>query len=186
MSRQQTMLAWTSGFGCLVLAWGITFVTPSPEAGLEPFVVTAEIGQESLGRDIAATVTDVRAATTVTAPHGWFAEGAWPGFDLEVSARDRASGSLTTALLRVGDRLYRASERPPSLLGQALLVDLPKAGSIAFELPPDAFSAGEGAVLILAREADMRADSVIELAVSLHEVTLAPATEMLPTEWATQ
>lgn len=175
-------LGWIAGLALIVLAGAVTAVAPDDDATQVPFVVEARLGERAAGRDIAATITDVRLADEVTAG-GWRATGAWVVVDLEAEAllTERAA-QLAVAQLRLGDRTFAASERPESLADARLEVGLPRAGSLAFEVPAGA-ATGE-AVLRLGRVADDRLDSVLELRIDLDAAEHVAAAELRETTWA--
>lgn len=179
-----------AGAALVAAAWGVTVVTPAEDSAEQPFVVAAPVGERAEGRNIAVTVTGVRAADAVT-NEGWRAEGAWVVVDLEAEATEKEAGTLLHQVtLRLGDRTYRASERPPdSMFGHPLSVGLPSAGSIAFELPEGALDADRAGapdelVLRFGLNLDERLDSVIETRVPLDELEHVDEAEIATAEWA--
>ena len=158
-------LVWAIGAALLIAAWGVVQVTPDDDVATQPFSVAAEVGRAVESRGLAVTVTDVRLGESAAAA-GWRADGTWLVIDLEAAARgDERAARLEQAALVLDGVTYRASERPPSLFSQALTIDLPRAGSIAFELPADA--ASRTAVLQLGLDVETRLDSVVELPIDL-------------------
>lgn len=181
--RRIRALAWVAGAGCLVAAWFVASVTPTDADAAAPFVVTAAVGEPAVGRTLSVTVLDARLADAVTGPRGWSAEGSWLVVDLAAEAVDsEVSNLLGDARLVVGDREFRASERPDSMLRTPLAVGIPRAGSIAFELPADALTGL--AVLRISGDEDTRLDSLIELELTLDELEHTDATTLRPTGWA--
>lgn len=175
-------LAWTTGVGLLVAAWVVALITPPEDAAEAPFVTAAAIGEQVSTRTLTATIRDVRVAERVSAG-GWEAEGTWIVVDLDIAASlDEEASQLAGASLTVGDRTYRASERPPSLFRASLNVGIPQSGSLAFELPPDATD--DTAVLRLSEDDEIRLDALIELTVDLDSVDHVSETELLSTGWA--
>ncbi|KAA9147882.1 hypothetical protein F6B41_14005 [Microbacterium lushaniae] len=175
-------LAWPMGAALLFAAWLVGQVTPPADADEAPFVVPAVRGEEAQGRNLTVTVTDVRLAERVSAG-GWAAEGVWLVVDLEAAAaqeEDRAS--LHGATLAIGERTYRATERAPSFFQQPLHVGIPRAGSLAFELPPDVVD--ERAVLRLSGDWETRLDSLIELPVDLAALDPTGSAELTEIGWA--
>lgn len=178
-----------AGAALIAAAWGVTAVTPAEDSAEQPFVVAAPVGERAEGRNIALTVARVRAADAVT-NDGWRAEGEWVVVDVEAEATRKETGTLLQfATLRLGDRNYRASERPPdSMFGHPLSVGLPSAGSIAFELPEGALDAGAAGapelVLRFGLNLDERLDSVIEARVPLDDLEHVGEAEIAPAEWA--
>jgi hypothetical protein len=175
-------LAWSIGVVLLAAAWLVTLVTPPEDAAEAPFAVTATLGQEVSTRTLTATIHDVRVAEHVTA-RGWEAGGTWVVVDLDVAATtDEREARLSGATLTVGDRTYRASERPPSFFQGDLHVGIPQSGSLAFEVPGGA--ADGTAVLRLSEDDEIRLDALIEHTVNLAEVEHVAEAELLPTAWA--
>ncbi|TFV84987.1 hypothetical protein E4V99_08115 [Microbacterium sp. dk485] len=175
-------LAWPMGAALLFGAWLVTLATPTADADEAPFVVPAALGEEARGRSITVTVTDVRLAEHVSAG-AWAGEGVWLVVDLDAAAaREEDRTALGGASLAIGERTYRASERPPSLFQQPLLVGIPREGSLAFELPPDAVD--EQAVLRLSGDWETRLDSLIELPLDLADLDPVDSVELTETGWA--
>lgn len=179
-----------AGAALIVAAWGVTAVTPPEESAEQPFVVAAPVGERVEGRNLAVTVTRVRAADAVT-NEGWRAEGEWLVVDLEAEATESETGTLLDfATLGLGDRTYRASERPPdSMFGRPLSVGLPHAGSLAFELPDGALAHGaagvpDALVLRLGLNLDERLDSIIETRVPVEGLEHVGEAEIAPSDWA--
>lgn len=179
-----------AGAALIVAAWGVTAVTPPEEFAEQPFVVVAPVGERAEGRNLAVTVTRVRAAAAVT-NEGWRAEGEWLVVDLEAEATESEVGTLLDfATLGLGDRTYRASERPPdSLFGQPLFVGLPLAGSLAFEVPDRALEPGTAGapdtlVLQFGLNLDERLDSIIETRVPIEGIERVGEAEMTDRDWA--
>lgn len=183
MSRLAT---WIATIVLLLAAGIVSSIAPADDAEVAPFPISGEIGEQLIGRDIAATVTDARTATSLTADAGWQSEGNWLVIDLTVAsitgpavAQLTAASALHGADFVIDGRTFRASERMPSLLGERLFPGLPRQGSLAFELP-----ALQGAgVLQLSLTDDTRADSVLEIAIDLDGLTPAGEDEVLPTGW---
>ncbi|QEW04417.1 DUF4352 domain-containing protein [Microbacterium lushaniae] len=175
-------LAWPMGAALLFGAWLVAQVTPTEDADEAPFVVPAVLGEEARGRSLTVTVTDVRLAEHVSAG-GWAAEGVWLVVDLDAAATQEEDRTyLGGASLVIGGRTYRASERPASLFQQPLLVGIPRAGSLAFELPPGAVD--EPALLHLSGDWETRLDSLIELPLDLAALDLTESSELAETGWA--
>ena len=86
------------------------------------------------------------------------------------------------AVLVVDDLTFRASERPESLFRSDLSVGIPRAGSIAFEIPAELVD--RPAVLRLATDDDTRLDSVMEIAVDLGALERDGEAELADTGWA--
>ncbi|MFD5863445.1 hypothetical protein ACFWGP_00705 [Agromyces sp. NPDC127015] len=179
-----------AGAALVAAAWGVTAVTPAEDSAEQPFVVAAPVGMRAEGRNLALTVTGVRAADAVV-NGGWRAEGEWVVVDVESEATRMETGTLLQFVtLRLGGRTYRASERPPdSMFGHPLSVGLPSAGSVAFELPEGALDAGAAGVpdelvLRFGLNLDDRLDSVLETRVPLDDLEHVGEAEIAPVDWA--
>ncbi|MBT2516945.1 hypothetical protein J7E29_05825 [Streptomyces sp. ISL-90] len=181
------MRRWDAALGgtaLVVAAWGIALVTPEDADAERPFVVPVEIGDRGEGRNLAVTVTGIRAADAATID-GWVAEGPWLIVDLEAAAvQSELRAQLSHATLSVDGRTFRASERPPdSLFRSALAVGVPRSGSIAFELPEEVFG-DDLAVLSLGLSADPRLDSLIELHLEPSSLDRVEEAELMSSGWA--
>ncbi len=175
--------AWAAGAALLVAAWLVTLVTPPADAELAPFAVTGDLGERVVARALTATVSHPRLAQRVTAG-GWSAEGRWLVVDLELEAtREEAGTRVGSATLQIGERTFRASERPASIAETGLHAGIPQLGSIAFELPGDLDRIGD-AVLRLAEDEDTRMDALIEVHLDGDDVAVVAGTALRPTGWA--
>lgn len=172
---------WPIGVILVIAAWFVALVTPGEERVTSPFPVTAAVGDEGAGRNIAVTVTDMHRAAEVTAG-GWSAEGNWLVVDLDVASVVSESGTLLSHLELVVDGVrYGASERPESLRRAGLSAGIPRSGSLAFELPEDLIDGD--AVLELAIDGDTRLDSMIVVPFDLADVPDVGAAELTETKW---
>ncbi|MEV1128413.1 hypothetical protein [Agromyces sp. NPDC049794] len=181
------MTRWVAAVGgaaLVIAAWGVALVTPDDAAAEQPFVVPVEVGDAGEGRNLAVTITGVRAADAATID-GWVATGPWLIVDLEAAAVESESGALLShATLSIDGRTFRASERPPdSLFRSALSVGVPRSGSIAFELPEAALG-DDVAVLSLGLSEDPRLDSVIELHLEPRRLDRVEEAELVSSGWA--
>ena len=173
--------AWAIGAGLLVAAWFVALVTPGEDQTQSPFPITVAVGEEGVGRNIAATVTDIRRVGELTAGD-WSDEGNWLVVDLDVASVVSEFGVLLSfAEISVDGVRYGASERPDSLRQEGLAAGIPRSGSLAFELPDD-LETGE-AVLQLAIDGDTRLDSVIVVPFDLADVPFSAAGELRETGW---
>lgn len=198
MSR---LLAWLAAVGLLIGAWLVAWVTPDGTRGYqEPFAVAAVIGEPAVARNLAVTVHDLTLADTVSVG-GWSADGTWLVITLDAwVVHDENQAQIREAFLVLGDRTFRASERPgeysptASLFRAGLNLDLPRTGSITFELPADAateagvlqLAFGNGATDEQSAHALLLTDAVIELPVELSAVHRVEAIELPTTEWTTR
>lgn len=185
--RTGTRRAWLT-FGAasalLVASWLVAFITPTETERDAPFVTNMTVGEVATGRNLSATIHDVRLARAVHTDE-WAADGQtlWVVVDLAAEAvSDDVRATLGGTTLRVGARTYRASERPDSLRRQGLSTGIPTSGVLAFEIPEDAASAGH-AVLDLSLAEDVRLDSVLRLDIDLAAFDIEADVELAPTTW---
>ena len=183
--------AWAVGVGLLVTAWGVTFASSQWVEPVAPFVTVAAVGEEVEGRNFELTINDVRAATSVTGRAAansslmWFSEGNWLIVDLTVAGTHDAGVLFTGNILRIGERTFRASERPVSLARTALHAGIPRTGSLAFELPPDVFEddharAAFGELCVVE---DPRGDSGIGRPIGLASLEILDEAALADLEW---
>jgi hypothetical protein len=167
----------------LVASWLVAFVTPTDAERDAPFVTSMTVGERATGRNLSVTVEAVRLAHAVHT-NRWEADGPTLWVVIELSAEavhDDIRASLLGMTLRVGDRSYRASERPESLWERGLSTGIPTSGVLAFELP-QAAATGHG-MLDLSLTNDTRVDSVLRLAIDLAALEVEPDIELAPTVW---
>ena len=175
-------VAWSVGAGLVVVAWFVALVTPGEEQIQAPMPLTAAVGEEAVGRNLAATITDVRRTSELHAGD-WSAEGNWIVVDLDVaSVASEDLVNLNHAELIVDGVRYGASDRPDSLLRQSLSAGVPTSGGLAFELPADLDSGT--ATLELALSSDPRLDSMIVVDFDLGALPAASSDELPETGWA--
>lgn len=193
------LLSWSAALALLVAAWLVAWITPDGTRGYqEPFAVAATVGEPVVARNLAMTIDDLVLADGVSSGR-WSATGTW----LVVTAdawvvRNETEAQVREAFLVVGDRTFRASERPGNVSSKASLfrvglnIDLPLRGAIAFELPEDVtaasgvlhFSFGNGVVDDPTAHAKLLSDAVIELPVDLSTLPRVTGMELPVTEWA--
>lgn len=181
-SRLPGWAAWAIGAGFIVVAWFVALVTPGEEQAQAPFLVDAAIGEPATGRNLTATVTDIRRTAEVRAAGGWMAEGNWLVVDLQAASVVAEGGVIKHAILEVDGVRFSASDRPDSLLDAGVTAGVPQTGSLAFELPKDV-TAGVGR-LELALAADVRLDSMIVLSFDLADVPVIDDSSLIETGWA--
>lgn len=172
--------AWAIGAGMVAAAWLVALVTPGEDQVQSPFPVTVAIGEEGVGRNIAATVTDIRRVGELTAGD-WSAEGNWLVVDLDVASVVSEDVLMKFAEVSIDGIRYSASERPDSLLEQGLSAGIPRSGSLAFELP-GGLETGE-AVLELASNQFTMLDSVIVVPFDLADVPFSAGAEIEEMGW---
>lgn len=187
MSRARRALHWAAAAALVAAAWGLHAVTPPGTIAAEPFLVDARIGEPAEGRNLRVIVNEVRAASKVTEPRsGWYAEGRWVVVEFEAEATESEQlASLGVMQLRLGDRTYRASERPGPGFGPGarLSVGLPRDISAAFELPEDAGGIAELEIAYGAA-GDPRADSLVVMPIDLEALEVRPEVELRTPGWA--
>ncbi|MFJ4175419.1 hypothetical protein [Microbacterium sp. NPDC089696] len=184
--RTPKLLAWALTIAMLAAAWGLTQVTLPDDAALAPFVTAATLGDPATARNLAVTVTDVRAARTVTDAGGWSAEGTWVVVDLEAAAVvAQQNARLTLVELVVGDRTYSATDRGTTFRGQSLVPGVPRSGALAFELPADALT-GTATLRLgapgVASGAEL--DGVIEMTIDLDALPVESEATITENGWA--
>lgn len=164
------VLVWLATAALLVCAWGVSKATLPDDAPNAPFPTVAQIGEQASTRNLVATVTDVRLADRVTDVKGWSAEGTWLVVDLEAATGvTQDLSTLSLAELTIGERTFSATDRGTTFVEHPLVTGVPRAGSLAFELPEDAV--GDRATLRLgvpgAGGGEIRRDAVIDLPLDL-------------------
>lgn len=183
----KTVLTWLIAVVLLAGAWAVTLLAPSEDPGRDAFVTGVPIGERGVGRNIAATVTGVRAASTISSESGWRADGDWLIIEVTAEARaDQSTGILGTAVLRIGDRTFTASERGPdemSIYRTQLVPGVPQTGSLLFELPRDALH-GIATLRLSTGYAEPWGDSVLEIPIDLDAVESAGAVTVSDKGWA--
>ena len=184
---KKTVLIWLLTAALLAAAWGVSKLTLPDDAGTAPFPRIATVGEPATVRNLTATVTDVRLAERVTDAEGWSAGGTWLVVDLEAATGlTQDLSTLRLAELTVGDHTFRATERGTTFFQQALVTGVPRAGSLAFELPDDV--AGEHATLRLgvpgAGGSEVLLDGVIELPIDLAELPVDAEVLLDENGWA--
>ncbi|MBO9627588.1 MAG: hypothetical protein J7484_14605 [Microbacterium sp.] len=178
--------AWGLAVALVAGAWAVTVLAPSDNAGADAFTMRTTVGERVEGRNIAATVLDVRAARSIVSESGWRADGTWLLVDLSADAGvSQSQGLLTTATLRIGERTFSASERGPdemSIYREQLVPGVPMTGSLLFELPDDAL-VGHG-TLRFATSTKPWGDSIVELDIDLDALHVTPEITVADTGWA--
>lgn len=163
----------------LVVAGVVAHTTPDETQQQAPIVVRGEIGETLTGRNIRATVDDVRIAEQITASNGWQGSttGVWVVVDASAEAVvDDFGAFLGTAVIRIGDTTYSASTRPDqaTLATQGLDVGIARTGPLMFEVPRDRLTgdAARDAELHFAENSDTRADSMLVVPVDLAAIDI--------------
>ncbi|WP_411699515.1 hypothetical protein [Conyzicola sp.] len=167
----------------LVLAGVVAHTTPNDEQQQAPIPVRGQLGETLSGRNIVATVDEVRVAKTVEAGNGWAGPttGVWVVVDASVESRISGGTTFGYARFTVGDVSYSASTRPDTATIAAIRLSagIPWTGPLMFELPAALLSsdAARHAELQLAVSSDPRADSMIVIPVDLHAIEVASVIE---------
>lgn len=189
--RLRTAATWAVGILLLVLASLLLRIVPTDADSERPFVVTAAVGERASARTFDVTVSNVELVDVLRAGD-WKQPGNW----LVVDVSAEGTGSDVTAYLGraafvldagagtdAASREYRASERFMSLVAEPLVTGVPRAGTIAFELPADA--AGGGA-FEFAQHGDTRLDSLVSFSVDLDELPRVAEREIREAGWGTE
>ncbi|MCT1476810.1 DUF4352 domain-containing protein [Microbacterium sp. p3-SID336] len=184
---KKTVLIWLLTAALLAAAWGVSKLTLPDDAGTAPFPQVATVGEPAAVRNLTATVTDVRLAERITDTKGWSADGTWLVVDVEAATRvTQDLSTLRLAELAVGDRTFSATERGATFFQQALVTGVPRAGTLAFELPDDVTD--ERATLRLgvpgAGGSEVLLDGVIELPIDLTELPVDAEVLLDENGWA--
>ncbi|UPL10062.1 DUF4352 domain-containing protein [Microbacterium sufflavum] len=181
------VLVWLLTAALLAGAWVVSKVTLPDDAATAAFPRTTQIGEEAAVRNLVVTVTDVRLADRVEDADGWSADGTWLVVDLEAaSAVTQDLSTLSLAQLTIGDRTFSATDRGTTFAQQRLVTGVPRAGSLAFELPDDVTDdratlrlgvagAGIGEVLL---------DGVVDLPLDLADLPVEAAILLDENGWA--
>jgi hypothetical protein len=181
------VLVWLLTAALLACAW-VMSKTPLPDdASIAPFPATAQIGEQAATRNLVATVTDVHLAHRVTDAAGWSADGTWLVVDLEAAAGvTQDLSTLSLAQLTIGERTFSATDRGTTFVRQRLVTGVPRAGSLAFELPDDV--TGDRATLRLgvpgAAVGEVLLDGVIDLPLDLSALRVDDEVLLAENGWA--
>ena len=175
----------------LVIAGVVAHSTPTEEQKEAPIPVRGTVGDTLTGRNIRATVTDVRVAESVEASNGWAGPttGVWVVVDasVETVVTEKVLGY---ARLKVGDVTYSASTRPDqaTIAQTRLSVGIPWTGPLMFELPLPLVSsnAARTAELQLAVDSDPRADSMLVMPVDLYAIDIEKVVETNRPVWGSR
>jgi len=173
----------------LVIAGVVAHTTPSREQQEAAIPVHGEVGETVEGRNIRATVNDVRIAESVEASNGWAGptSGVWVVVDASVEARVTDLATLGYARIKVGDVTYSASTRPDqaTIAETGLSVGIPWTGPLMFELPLPLVSSDPArhAELQFAVSNDPRADSMLVMPVDLQAIDIDAVIETDEPVW---
>lgn len=183
----KTVAAWAIAAVLVIGAWMLTVLAPSDDAGRDAFVTPMTLGQPAEGRNIAATVIDVRTTDTITAADGWTADGTWVVVGLSAEAvSSQSTGYLRGANLLIDGRTFSATQRGPdemTLLATQLVPGVATSGSLMFELPDDALH-GEGRLRLSTSESPW-GDTILELTIDLDALEHVDEIAVPDVEWTT-
>lgn len=168
----------------LTAAWFVAESTPSDAVWQGAIPVHGEVGETITGRNLEATITDVRMADEVVASNGWAGPtaGVWVIVDASVArvVNDIGTG-LGTADLVIDSTTFSASERPDlgTIAGQHLTTGIPLTGPLMFEVPRELVSTAQPRTvqIQLATNSDTRTDSLLVIDVDLSELTIESTIE---------
>ncbi|MFD6699940.1 MULTISPECIES: hypothetical protein [unclassified Microbacterium] len=173
---------WALSAVLVVGAWGLTQVQQPDDAPYDRFVTSTTVGKRGEARNIAVTVTDIRAGHAVSDGDRWRADGTWLVVDLDAATvEDQLGAALRVANLRVGGRTYSATERGETAKGMTLITGVPRHGSIAFELPEGSLHGT--ATLEFASTVWTSTDGVVEVVVDLDDVAVQNDVVLDPMGW---
>jgi hypothetical protein len=177
----------------LAVTWLVVHTAPTDDQWQAAMPVTGQVGDTLAGRNIEATVHDVRIADSVTASTGWAGEttGIWVVVDASAAAVvDDTGALLNVAELQVGDVVYGASTRPGlgTIANQSLSVGIDLTGPLMFEIPRELLStdAAGSATLRFALDGDTRLDSTLEVPVDLASLDTADSIETDKPVWGNE
>lgn len=181
-SRLRTTGVWALSTALVIAAWGLVQFQQPDDAPYDSFVSTTAVGKRGVARNLAVTVTDVRAGRAIVDSGSWRADGTWLVVDLDAATvEDQFGAALYVANLHLGDRTYSATERGETAAGMTLITGVPRHGSIAFELPEGALKGT--ATLEFAPTLSTQSDGVVEVTVDLDDVALQSTVVLDPTGW---
>ena len=172
------LVSWVVAIGILVLAGVVVALEPPEQAEQGPFVVDVAQGSLGTGRNIEATISNVRLANVVELDEfdGWRGEtdGVWVVADVTVATRVEPAG--LTSFLLIDDLEFRGSDRmnTDGIESWTLTTAIPTAGSVLFEIPAELAQNATAARVMLATNGDWRLDSVISTTVDLSALAVDP------------
>lgn len=176
-----------------VLAVAAVVAHTAPTKGLwqAPIPVSGAVGDVVAGRNIVATIDQVRVAETVTASNGWAGEttGVWVVVDAGVaSVVSDDPARLGSARLQIGGTSFSASTRPAfgTIARQSLTTGIALTGPLMFEVPRAVLDgeAAHEARIQLALDEDRRVDSLIEVPVDLGALPIQSEVQTSEPVWA--
>lgn len=154
-------------------------LAPNEEQRQAPMETTIEVGGTGMGRNIEATVHDVRLAEVAETDSydPWIGEtdGVWIIVDATVASG--VSPVLMQSWLTVDGLTYDASGRPEddTIVGSFISPGIPRSGSVLFEVPLDIVESSTPVRITFAPGRDVRLDSTVVLSVRLDELSVEPS-----------
>ena len=181
------VLIWLVTVGLLGCAWLVSKATLPDDATIAPFPAVAQVGEQTNVRNLVVTVTDVHLGRSVEDVDGWSADGTWLVVNLEAaSAGTDDFATLSLAQLTIGQRTFTATDRATTFNRQSLVNGVPRAGSLAFELPDDVTD--DRATLRLGVPSgavgEVLSDGVIDLPIDLAALSSEPVVQLEENGWA--
>jgi len=168
MRRATRVLA---GIGLGLLAFGVAYAAPDEDQQEAPFVTRAAPGERAEAGNLAARLFGVRAAELVES-EDWVGEtrGVWLLADLQIAARQEYL--VPQFMLELDGRLYWASTRSDATLDDiGVDADLPRRGTVLFEVPRDALDrADEARILFSDSGIDPRLGTRLRFDVDLADI----------------
>lgn len=163
----------------LGLASLVFTLAPTEEQRQAPMEINVDIGETGLGRNIEATVHDVRLAQVAETDSydPWVGEtnGVWVVLDATVASG--VNPTLLKSWLTVDGLTYQASGRPgdDTIVGSFISPGVPRSGSVLFEIPRDIAQSSHPVRITFASSSDARLDSTIVVTVRLDELDVEPS-----------
>jgi hypothetical protein len=179
------LVSWVIAIGILVLAGVVVALEPPEQAEQGPFVV--DVAQDALGvgRNIEATISNVRLANVVELDEidGWRGEteGVWVVAD--VTAATRANPTGLSSFLLIDDLEFRGSDRmgTDGIESWILATGIPTTGTVLFEIPLELAERTTAARVMVGTSGDWRLDSVISTTVDLSALAVDSTAVVAPT-----
>jgi len=169
---------WLIALGLFAVAGVVVALEPGEQTSQGPFVTEVALDEHGLGRNIEATIRDVRLADVVDLDtlDGWHGttEGVW--VVAEVTAASRLENQGLTSFLLIGDLKFTGSERMEydGLESAILSPGIPTTGTVLFEIPRELAETTTSARVMIGLNRDWRLDSVIGTTVDLSALTVEP------------
>lgn len=178
--RRRLIASWAAAAILLIAAWFVVGATPTPEQTQAPFEVTVPIGEWGTGRNIRARVVDAKFADALAEPDGP-RPGNWLVVDIEAAAV--TTTAQLSASLTINGATYQSSERTVATMFRSVLVaDIPTAGALYFELPPEVPSGS--ATVQIGVDSESILDTVIVVPIEVDPTDRVPVVQTSFPTWA--